>query len=102
MTQYLGDWQTRRTQLRADALSLLEADPSAEQAQAIVSEVIRNLANNTSETAEVGVIQSEAKAIARPQAIPRPSPECCPRSKRGKSSIDRYIQPFWRRRARSG
>lgn len=62
MTQYSGDWQTRRAQVRVDALSLLEADPSAKQAYATISEAIKDLANNTPEAAEAGIVQGEATA----------------------------------------
>jgi hypothetical protein len=56
------DWKTRRAQARANALSLLETEPSSGQAQATVSEAIKDLANNARETAEDRFTQGDGAA----------------------------------------
>jgi hypothetical protein len=95
MMQQRNDWQARREQIRADAMALVEASPSTEDACRTIAEVIEELATGRSVSAEAGFDQLAAVAsIAgrlrdrgstewanaierRPQQGPGPGPAEC-------------------------
>ena len=62
MIQPPADWQTRRAQARANALSHLETNPSAGRAQATVSEAVKDLAHNASESGETSLTHADGLA----------------------------------------
>jgi hypothetical protein len=56
------DWQTRRAQARADALSLLATNRTAGRAQAAISEVLKELVNKAPETGDPRFDQADGAA----------------------------------------
>ena len=62
MTQQPNDWRAWRAQIRANALSFVEANPSAAEARATISETIEELANRSPGTANADFYKVEATA----------------------------------------